>query len=93
MTAMERHETFLGGTHEMGIAFTIPDYEPHMACYQCASTMGYKSPKTWSGEQRADYNADYDHALRGQNFCACAENEARLQSMRLNILNGFPTRQ
>jgi hypothetical protein len=45
--AMKTDQTFLGGTKERGMALRTPDWEHTMACYLCASMMGYKDTKVW----------------------------------------------
>jgi hypothetical protein len=42
---MKKHETFLGGKHEMGLALRTPDWTPNMPCYLCSAMMGYQIAK------------------------------------------------
>ncbi|KAK4150987.1 hypothetical protein C8A00DRAFT_17550 [Chaetomidium leptoderma] len=39
--AMRGHPSFLGGTHETGLALRTPRWTSNMGCYLCSSIMGY----------------------------------------------------
>jgi hypothetical protein len=53
--AMRVDDTFLGGTHEVGIALRTLDLKPNMACYLCGSMMGYVDPIVWTEDERKAY--------------------------------------
>ena len=53
--AMESHRTFLGGTHESGLALRTPDWTGNMPCYLCSSMMGYMAIKTWTETEQTGY--------------------------------------
>ncbi|KAH6844919.1 hypothetical protein B0I37DRAFT_433725 [Chaetomium sp. MPI-CAGE-AT-0009] len=88
--AMKNDKTFLGGTHEVGMAFQIPGWTYKPACYLCSSVMGYQDPGNLSGHDREAYDALFSFEKRGKNCLACAESEARLQSFHWNTLNKRP---
>jgi hypothetical protein len=58
--AMESHHTFLGGTHESGMALKPPGWTHHMACYLCSSTMGHKDTKPWTESEQKRYFLGFD---------------------------------
>jgi hypothetical protein len=57
--AMRKHEAFLGGTHEMGLALQTPDWTPKMPCYLCSAMMGYQTPKRWRKKHRRKYDTEF----------------------------------
>ncbi|KAH6844823.1 hypothetical protein B0I37DRAFT_446797 [Chaetomium sp. MPI-CAGE-AT-0009] len=50
--AMRNDDKFLGGTHEVGMAFDAPRWTYKAACYLCASTMEYRDPMAGTGGDR-----------------------------------------
>jgi hypothetical protein len=57
--AMKTDSTFLGGTHEKGVALRTPDWQPSMACYACAGMMGYEDTKDWEEEEQKEYFTNF----------------------------------
>ena len=57
--AMREHETFLGGTHEMGLALRTPGWSPNMPCYLCSAIMGYRNAGSWSERSRREYDTTF----------------------------------
>jgi hypothetical protein len=52
---MRNHPTFLGGTNQVGAAFSLSNWKHKPACYTCDSVMGYTDPMgETDDEARAD---------------------------------------
>lgn len=74
---MRDDSSFLGGTHEMGLAVRTPEWSTNQPCYLCQGMMGYEVVKQWKGKEVKKYLLQFNWELRGDYPHSCAEAVAR----------------
>lgn len=52
---MRDDSSFLGGTHEVGLAVHTPEWSTNQPCYLCQGMMGYEVLKQWKEKEVKKY--------------------------------------